>query len=174
MATKTTSTTVTSLCMSAEPQAEHHWLQRLVGDWTFEGEATMGPDQPAAKHRGQETVRSIGGLWIIGEGTGEMPGGGPATMILTLGYDPAKKRFVGTWLGSMMTHLWVYDGQLDADRHILTLEAEGPDMVNEGKTTKYRDVTEMVNHNHRVLTSHMLGADGTWTQFMTANYRRIT
>ena len=37
-------------------------------------------------------------------------------MIMTLGYDPQKKRFVGTLIGSMMTHLWVYDGALDAGR----------------------------------------------------------
>jgi len=58
-------------------------------------------------------VRSLGGLWILAEGRGEMPGGAPATMLMTLGYDPAKNRFVGTWVGSMMTHLWVYQGWLN-------------------------------------------------------------
>ena len=45
-----------------------------------------------------------------------MPDGGPATMIMTLGYDPAKKRFVGTFIGSMMTNLWVYEGELERQR----------------------------------------------------------
>lgn len=159
-------------CMNVEPQEEHAWLQKLVGEWTVETEMTMGPGQAPTKHKGTESVRAIGGLWIQGEGQGEMPGGGKATMILTLGYDPEKKRFVGTWLGSMMTHLWIYDGERDAARRVLTLNAEGPDMAGEGKTTKYRDVIEIVNNDHRVLTSHMLGADGKWTQFMTAHYRR--
>ena len=43
-----------------------------------------------------------------------MPGGGTATTMMTLGDDPQKKRFVGTWVGSMMTYLSVYDGELDA------------------------------------------------------------
>ena len=55
-----------------------------------------------------------------------MPDGTPATTQITLGYDPAKKRFVGTWLGSMMTHLWIYDGELSADERTLTLSSEGP------------------------------------------------
>jgi hypothetical protein len=30
--------------MNAKPTKEHLWLQRLVGDWTFDGECLMGPD----------------------------------------------------------------------------------------------------------------------------------
>ena len=101
-----------------------------------------------------------------------MPDGDPATTMMTLGYDPSRKRFVGTWIGSMMTNLWVYDGFLDEAGRVLTLEAEGPNMAEEGKMARYRDVIELRSDDHRVLTSHMLGDDGTWTQFMTAEYRR--
>jgi Protein of unknown function (DUF1579) len=158
--------------MNAEPQKEHQWLHKLVGEWTSESEATMEPGKPPEKFRGTESVRSLGGLWILAEGEGEMPGGGAATMMLTLGYDPQKKRYVGTWIGSMMTHLWVYDGALDAAERVLTLEAEGPSMAGEGKMAKYKDVIEFKSDDHRVLTSHMLGEDGQWHGFMTAHYRR--
>jgi hypothetical protein len=159
--------------MNATPQKEHRWLEKLVGEWTSEAEAVMEPGKPAETCRGTESVRSLGGLWIVAEGKGEMPGGEPATMVLTLGYDPQRKRFVGTWIGSMMTHLWVYDGSLDAAERVLTLEAEGPNMASpDGGMAKYRDVIELKSNDHRVLTSHMLGDDGTWTRFMTAHYRR--
>ena len=157
-----------------EPQKEHRWLQKLVGDWTYEGEATMEPGKPAEKFRGTESVRSLGDLWILAESRGETPGGDPATMLMTLGFDPQKKRVVGTWIGSMMTHLWVYDGGLDAYERVLTLEAEGPSMAAEGQMAKYKDVIELKSDAHRVLTSQMLGPDGKWQQFMTANYRRTT
>jgi Protein of unknown function (DUF1579) len=159
--------------MSA-PQREHKWLEKLVGEWTSEAEMTTEPGKPSEKCKGTESVRSLGGLWILAEGHGEMPGGGgPATMVLTLGYDPLRKRYVGTWVGSMMTHLWVYDGSLDAAERVLTLEAEGPSMVSpESKMAKYRDVIELKSDDHRVLTSHMLGADGKWNHFMTAHYHR--
>jgi hypothetical protein len=104
-----------------------------------------------------------------------MPGGGSATMLMTLGYDPGKKRYVGTWIGSMMTHLWIYDGELDASGRILTLSSKGPDMLPgalPGRLARYKDVIEIQAADHRILTSHWLGEDGTWRQFMTAHYRR--
>ena len=158
-------------CM-AEPTQEHQWLQQFVGEWSYESECLMGPDQPPMKFSGTESVRSIGDLWVMGEGQGEMPGETPATMIITLGYDPQQQRFVGTWIGSMMTHLWIYDGWLDAERKILTLESEGPDMEVEGKMAKYRDVFEIKSDGHRVLTASVLGEDGQWNRFMTTHYRR--
>ena len=36
-----TTTTQEAPTMKAEPQKEHQWLEKLVGEWTFEGEATM-------------------------------------------------------------------------------------------------------------------------------------
>ena len=65
--------------MKAEPQKEYVWLQRLIGDWTYETEAVMEPGKPPIKTTGSETVRTLGGLWIVGEGQGEMPDGSPAT-----------------------------------------------------------------------------------------------
>ena len=159
--------------MHAEPQKEHHWLQKLVGEWAYEHEASMGPDQPKETFRGTEIVRSIGGLWTVGEGSGDMPGGGTAKTIMTLGYDPQKQRFVGTFIGSMMTFLWVYEGTLDAAGKVLTLDAEGPNFAPGAQgMAKYKDAIEFVSDDHRTLTSRMLGPDGQWHEFMVAHYRR--
>jgi hypothetical protein len=158
--------------MKTEQQKEHEWLQQLVGEWTYESECSMEPGKPPEKFKGSENVRSIDGLWVLCESRGEMPGGDMATMVMTLGYDPQKQRFVGTWVGSMMTQLWVYDGSLDAAEKVLTLNSEGPSCTGDGKLVKYKDVIEIKNEDYRVLTSHMLGEDGEWYPFMTANYRR--
>ena len=63
--------------MKAEPQKEHLWLQKLVGEWTCEAEMTMKPDEPPAKSKGTETVRSLGGLWILAEGEARCPAAAP-------------------------------------------------------------------------------------------------
>lgn len=159
--------------MQTEPQKEHAWLQKLVGDWTFEGNCSAGPDQPPMTFGGTESVRSVGGLWTLAEGQGEMPGGGGAsTTLMTLGYDPRKGRYVGTWAGSMMDYLWVYEGTVDDAGRTLTLNTEGPSFTEEGKMSNYRDVIEFVSDDHRTLTSHVQGSDGEWVFIMTANYRR--
>jgi Protein of unknown function (DUF1579) len=159
--------------MKSEPQREHLWLHKLIGDWTYDGEV-IEPGKPSQKFRGTESVRSLGDLWVIAESAGEIPGGDAATMILTLGYNPEKKRYVGTWIGSMMSHLWVYDGALDAAERALSLNAEGPSMAGDGKTATYKDVIELESDAHRILTSHVQGDDGKWHQFMRADYRRTS
>lgn len=156
----------------AEPQKEHHWLKRLVGEWTYESEAPAESGAPPMKATGVERVRSVGDLWFIMEGTGEMPGGGDMTMVMTLGYDPDRQRFVGTWVGSMMTHMWVYSGELDEAERVLTLHTEGPSMTAKGQTAQYREIIEFKTDDHRVFTSEMLGDDGSWVPMMTASSRR--
>lgn len=155
--------------MHAEPQKEHAWLEQLVGEWTYETEMLMGPDQPPAKYGGSETVRSLG-LWVVCEGQNEMPAGATGKTIMTLGFD--KGRFVGTFIGSMMTGMWLYSGHLDAAEKVLTLDTEGPSFEDQTKTAKYQDTIEIVSPDHRILSSQYQGADGQWHRFMTSHYRR--
>jgi len=149
----------------AKPQAEHEWLQKLVGEWTYES-PTEGENCS-----GTQTVRSIGGLWIIGEGKGKIPDGSPATMILTVGYDPAKGRYCGTWIGSMMANLWVYDGELDSNDKVLSLYSEGPAFEGEG-TAKYKDVITWIDDDRYTFSGHMQGPDADilyeWPPFHTS------
>lgn len=158
--------------MKAEPQKEHEWLHRMIGDWTFEAEGFIDPDQPVHKSGGTEKVRSLGGLWMVAEGQGAMPDGTPANTILTLGYDSQKGQFVGTWIGSMMTHMWVYEGKLDDSGKRLELDTTGPSMTPDGGTAQYREMIEFVSDDHRTFKSHVLRDNGEWFCFMTANYRR--
>lgn len=160
--------------MHAQPQPQHLWLHKLVGEWVSEAECDPGPGKPAEKTSGTESVRKLGELWVLAEGRGTMPGGGAAQMLITLGFDPGRQRFTGTWIGSMTAWLWVYEGTLDAAQRVLTLECQGPDFNVEGKLAKYRDVIEWIDDGHRLLHSSVLGDDGNWTRFMTAHYLRRT
>ena len=157
-----------------QPTPEHEWLLQFLGDCTFESECMMGPDQPPMKSTGKLTTRSLGSLWTLGEMESDGPDGQPMQSVITLGFDPAKQRFVGTFVASCMTHLWPYDGQLDAGRKVLTLDSEGPSFVDDGAMAKYQDIIEVIDKDHYLLSSKFQNADGSWTQFMSAKYVRVT
>lgn len=154
-------------------EKEHEWLRQLVGEWTYETEVEMEPGKPPAKFSGTESVRSIGGIWIMAEGRGEMPDGGTASMFLTLGYDGEKKQFVGSWFGSMMTHLWTYTGALDASGKVLTLETTGPNCIAGAGTANFKERIELKSPDLRIFSSSMQEADGTWKPLMKCTLHRV-
>ncbi|HWK88690.1 MAG TPA: DUF1579 domain-containing protein [Longimicrobium sp.] len=158
--------------MHTEPQKEHQWLQRMVGEWTIETEASMEPGAPPMTYRGTERARSLGGLWVICEGEGDTPGG-TSHNIITLGYDVDRKRFVGTFVGSTMTYMWVYEGHMDPSGQKIVLDTEGPSFTEMGRMGKYRDTFEIVSDDHRTLSSSYQDQEGQWHRFMTSHYRRV-
>ena len=155
------------------PVKEHQWLQQLVGSWESETEAFMEPGKPPIKGTGTETARMLGGFWLVSDISGEMPGM-PAKMsaVFTLGYDPEKKKYVGTWVDSMTSYLWKYEGSVNAAGTTLTLESEGPCPTKPGQLSKFKDVLELKSKDHKVFTSSMLGDDGKWMTIMTVNSKR--
>lgn len=153
------------------PQKEHDWLKQFVGEWESEGEGTMGPGQPAMQCKGTMSTRMLGGFWMISDIKGDMMGA-PVQAVHTVGYDTQAKKYIGTWVDSVMNHMWTYSGSVDSSGKILTLEADGPDMTKPGKMAKYRDVYEFKSKDHFTMSSQMFGEDGKWHQFMTSNVHR--
>lgn len=159
--------------MQTKPTSEHAWLQRLVGTWTYTSTCDAGPGQEPMVSKGTEVIRSIGELWVVGENTGTMPDGNAMTALLTIGFDPAKNRFVGTWIGSPMAFMFVYEGQLEADGRTLTLNCTGPSFTDPTKTAAYQDIVEMVNENTHIMRSQYQTPEGAWVPFMKAEFRRV-
>ena len=159
--------------MGTKPIKEHEWLQKLVGEWRTEGEMMMGPDQPKTKSQGTESVKSLGGLWAFGNGKGTMPDGSMMEYRTALGYDVSFKEYRGCWIADMSSHLWKQVGELSADGKTMTLNCEGPHMEKDGETANYRDVIEIIDDNHRKMTSYSQDEDGKWQEFMTVQYTRV-
>src|SRR5262245_32240527 len=87
------------------PQKEHQWLKQLEGEWETEAEMVMEPGKPPVKSKWTESVRSLGAFWAVAEMKGDCMGV-PVTGVMTVGYDPQKKKYVGTWVCSMCDLLW--------------------------------------------------------------------
>lgn len=151
------------------PAPEHAWLQRFVGEWDVEVEARMAPDAPPFVSRGVERIRSLGGYWVVGEAQSATT---PYCNVSTIGFDPGRAKYIGTWQDSMSSHLWTYEGTVNAAGDTLTLETEGPAPFSPQARARYRDVTEFKSKNHRVFTSSRLEANGNWITHVTVHSRR--
>ncbi|WP_421361810.1 DUF1579 domain-containing protein [Agrobacterium rosae] len=158
---------------SAKPQKEHAFLERLVGEWVMiSSSGYEGYDPDDAEQRFTESIKSVGGLWIVSDGRGKMPDGTPMAAIITLGFDPVKGHYVGSWIGSMMTTLWVYKGWLEPDGKTLVLEAQGPKFDGSGEIATYHDVLTLHDDNSRTFSGSVLQPDGSFKQFMSSEFRR--
>jgi len=149
---------------------QHRWLHKLVGDWTFESVCNVGPDKPPMVSQGRESVRTLGELWAICEMTGENDGK-TWNSVMTLGCDPGRGIFIGTFVASVMPHLWLYHGSLDEAKSTLSLAAEGPSMTGTGNAN-YQDEIAFQSDDERTLTSFIEMAPGHWVEFMKQTYRR--
>jgi len=157
--------------MFAAPQTEHRRLDRLIGKWKFEHKCEAGPDQPGNVSQGTVQARSLGGMWLILETEG-VHDGNKWTSIMTLGFDPALGKYVGTFVGSMMANLWSYAGEFDAAGNRIVLDTTGPKMDG-GGTARYQDIVEFLDEDQWNLRSQILGDDGNWTEFMFGTHRRV-
>lgn len=156
--------------MFAKPQEQHLWLEQLVGQWSVETECKM-PDGATSTTAGTMTCRSLGGLWLLCESSGRS-GEGQWSSIMTLGFDPEKSQYVGTFIGSMMANIWPYHGVLDETGKRLPLESEGPKFVGSG-ACKYRDTIEILDSSKWLFTSEYQTDDGDWVHFMSGKHRRV-
>ena len=146
-------------------------LAKAVGAWDAEIESMMGgPGASAEKSKGSETVKALpGGLWMMSDFQGEF-GGMPFHGHGVNGYDPAKQKYVGTWVDSFGTHLSTMEGTVDEKTKTGTFFMEGPDMT--GKMVKYRLVTKWIDDDNRTFEMFGPGPDGKEGEVMKITYKR--
>lgn len=170
-----TDPTIASTCSESETPSQHAWLRRLVGSWVYDSRCAPDPSQPDAEpltSSGTEQVSEFGGFWIVAENEGAAPGMGPVRARMTLGFDPAIGRFVGHWFCSTMPSQFMYEGDLDDDAGVLTLNTRGPSMEDPSREASYQDIIELIDDRTRVMRSQMRADDGSWVEIMRAEFRR--
>jgi hypothetical protein len=136
-----------------KPGPEHAIFKEDVGTWDAVVETYMEPGKPPMTSKGVENnVIGCGGLCLITDFKGNMipgsvfEGHGIAT------WDPAKKKYVGSWTDSMSTGIAVSEGAWDPSTRTMTGFMEGPDLT--GKTTRTKTVGEYKADGQRVFTAY--------------------
>jgi hypothetical protein len=154
------------------PQKEHEWLKQFVGEWESELKSSGIPGLPEMTCQGTIVSRPLGGFWISSRLKSDTPGM-EMEGLQTIGYDPAAKKYVGTWVDAMGPHLWKYEGFVDPTGKILTLEADGPNFFSPGKMAKFRDIYEFSSPDRLLISSTIQGEDGKWVTFMKGEAKRV-
>ncbi len=155
------------------PTAEHKVLAEDVGTWDADVKTYMaGPDAPPSEGKATETNRLLaGGLWLLSDFTmssdqGSFAGHGQ------FGYDPSKKKYVGTWIDSLSMSLMVIEGSYDARTKTITYTGEGIDPQTKSKfTQKMVTVTRPDGTRHFTLFMKFAGADRE-VKFMEVTYKK--
>jgi len=152
-----------------QPGPEHAIYEEAAGTWDARVESFMGAGEPMVS-TGVETNRvGCGGLCLISDFEGsfmgtQFEGHGTDT------WDPAKKKYVGSWTDSMSTGLSVTESTWDAAAKTLTGFIEGPDMM--GNVVKMKSTTKIQDADHRVMEMTGPGPDGQDMLVMRITYTR--
>jgi len=154
-----------------KPTKEHEALDQFAGEWTATAETVAAPGQEPLKCEGTESAKLVGGFWLVSHGEASMMGM-PVKSVLTIGYTPATKKYVGTFICSVDSTHWTYTGTMDDSGKKLTLETEGPSPLDPSKKAKFREVLELHDKDHKTFTSFLQTDDGNWMKIVTVDYRR--
>ncbi|HZN41296.1 MAG TPA: DUF1579 domain-containing protein [Planctomycetota bacterium] len=151
-----------------KPAPEHQKLTASVGTWDAVVEM-MGEDGKPQTNKAVSEITAIGGLWVIDDFKGSM-GGADFHGHGTTGYDPAKGKYIGTWIDSWSTSIMTLEGTYDAAKKALTMSGTGPGM--DGKPVLHHMVTTEKDANTRVFEMFVPGPDGKAMKIMTITYTR--
>jgi Protein of unknown function (DUF1579) len=152
-----------------KPGPEHKVLEMDAGTWEATVEMSV-PGAPPMVSKGTETnTIGCGGLCLISDFKGTMAGA-PFHGHGTTTWDPAKKKYVGTWTDSMSAGISLGESTYDAATKTASGSMEGPDMT--GKIVKSRSVVEYKDANTRVMQMFTTGPDGKEIPMMKISYTR--
>jgi hypothetical protein len=145
----------------AIPGAPHKLLARMAGRWNVKGACSMEPGSPPIEHTGTSEQKVIlDGRFLKQEFSGEMMGS-PFTGIGYTGYDNHSGKYVSTWLDSMGTGIYYFEGTAGADGKTITQTCSYDDPVR--GPVKWRSVTTIVDDDtvkFEMYTTDQSGKEG--------------
>ena len=157
-----------------QPTKHHEILKRDVGEWDAEFKFwPQGPDSDPVTTEATETNRLLGnGMWLISEfrckfGPMDFTGHGQ------FGYDPVKKKYVGTWIDNVNPHMSRMEGTYDEATKTMTMKGESRNpQTGDAYTTK--NVAKEIDADNRVFTMYMQPPEGgdNFIKMMEITYKR--
>ena len=152
----------------ARPGAPHALLTDMEGSWNTLTRSWMMPGQPPVESRGVSEQKIIlGGRFLYQEFKGEAMGA-PFTGIGIIGYDNHKKKFVSTWMDSMSTGMFHFEG--DGEGKTITMTCSYDDPVR--GPMKMRTITRIEDKQAHRFEMYGIDAHGKEEKIMEITYTK--
>ncbi len=144
---------------------EHRVLEKDVGAWDARVVIRL-PGQPESVTAGEMHARLVaGGRWLVSDFSNETGFAGHGLV----GWDPVRRRYVGFWADSASPCLHELEGEWDAGRRAMTMQARTT--MPGGQALVMRQVTESIADDRQVFRSFMPTPSGEH-EIMTIEYSR--
>jgi hypothetical protein len=154
----------------ATPGDQHKSLAAAEGNWDTLTKSWMDPSQPPVESKGTCTQKMIlGGRFLQQDCASEMMGH-PFNGTGVTGYDNFKKKYVATWMDSMGTGVYMFEGTGTPDGKEITFHGGWEDPV-EGPM-KVRSVSKFVDANTSIFEMYGTGKSGKEMKMMEITYTR--
>lgn len=154
------------------PGEQHQYLERYVGDWSYEQSMWSDPTQPALKASGESTKSMImGDRYLQEEMRGEMMGQ-PFYGRAVTGYDNLEKVLRSTWIDNFSTGIVVSEGKLVGDEDGHTLRSEFMNPMN-GESEAIRMVTRYIDEDNHIFEYYVTNPAGQEFRQMVIEYTRL-
>jgi hypothetical protein len=157
-----------------KPTAEHERLGKEAGTWDATIKTWMpGKDSDPAVSKGVEVGKVMpGGLWLLTDFEGKLAdqsfhGRGQT------GYDPRKKKYVGTWVDSMSPAVLLLEGEYDPETRVTTMYAKGSE-PDSGQPYEMKTTSKFEGDDSRVFTMYVRSENtkGEYLKVMEIAYKR--
>ena len=154
----------------ATPGAPHGLLASMVGSWEVKSVCLMEAGGEPLEHTGVSEQRMVlGGRFLQQHFDGDMMGT-PFSGIGFMGYDNHKGKYVSTWLDSMGTGIYYFEGDAGADGKTITQTCDFDDPVR--GPLRWRTVTRIVDGDTMKFEMFTTGESGTEELMADMTYTR--
>jgi hypothetical protein len=154
----------------ATPGAPHKLLASMAGSWNSRGRCWMEPGKPSVESTGtSEQKMLLDGRFLQQEFTGDMMGS-PFTGIGVTGYDNHTGKYMSTWMDTMGTAIYFFEGTASADGRTITQTSRYDDPVQ--GPMEWRSITRIIDDNTLEFEMYGSGKSGKEEKMMESTYTR--
>lgn len=151
-----------------KPLPQHKVLAKEVGVWKGVMKMYTEPGAPPLEMPVQETNTLMrGGLWLISEfESGPFQGKGQ------FGYDPVRKKFVGTWIDTTAPYMNIMTGEQDKKTGEMVWYSDGINAETR-KPQRTKSVSKFVGEKREFVMYARDAKTNEWTKMFDITYTKV-